>query len=370
MFDGTTESLLELVADLSIQREQRLAASLHRYETQAEMAGVSSDPGVLKEAQHILQQRLGEGGPRDHELVHLAVLLCYYTHEWEPLLQVLTGYRQQPLDLYELAWTWWYQIDCLALLKRDAQVIEEQQAFLVWAQQHLPPDHWLFLWNDNTQAMCWLAHDEEQRWFAQCFALLEQVAPTDANRYDRFLLLRSALTLLLRLERPREARQILRSLHRIEREDPCWPRQAELHLHIVALQVQFLALDPERYGTALRALTHHAARKLDRWLNQTAVLTLQQRRTVRRLAHNIGAELFFAHHYDLAIPFFEQAVRHGSMSLHTYLWLAASLWIRQKEKQRGISLLRQAQALIGDQTRFQYLLQGLPELACFPYGEV
>lgn len=362
MFDGTADSLIEGAADLLIQREHRLAACLQTYEAQAENTDSSPHPGLLHEAQIILSQRLREVKPPQRELVHLAVAVGYYANTWETLLKVLVEYHQLPLNRYELAWAWWHQIDCLALLNCNARVVTEQQAFLAWAKQQLPPDHWLFVWGDSTQARCWLAEGCEERWLAQCFHLLEQVEPTAGNRYDRFLLLRSAFTLSLRLTHFREADEILQRIQQLEKEDHAWGRKDELHLQIVALQIQRSAQNTVHSGAALCSLASHAKEQLAHWLARSSTFSLQERRTIRRLAHNIGAELFFAHLYDLALFFFEQAARYGSMSPHTHLWLAASLWMVSKNEQRVLLVLQRAIARLDNLERVRQLLQQLPEL--------
>lgn len=90
--------------------------------------------------------------------------------------------------------------------------------------------------------------------------------------------------------------------------------------------------------------------------------TLHQRRCLRRLTHNLGAEFYEAQFYGLARPFFERAIDLGSTTPFTYLWLAACVWILQRDEPSVCVLLQQARARTSSEEDFQGKLHTLAEL--------
>lgn len=358
MFNGTTATLIETTGELCIRREVTLATLLERYLSTLEQPQENPDHALLDKALHIFEQhRLAHA--LDGELAHLGVILYYHLQDYQTLFELLEEYRQQPLPLYEQAWAWWYCVDCLALLGKHASTVESQQALLSWALLHFPLEHCLFVCNDSTQAFSWLMVEKADQWLVCAQDLLQAVQPTPASRNDRFLLLRSMINVLTRLNRREDAHRYLAHLRAIEQEDS---QDIELHLETTALQIQVLELENQSHLSTIRDLAQDAIQQVQHLRTQFPCPTTLQRRTIRRLAHNIGSSLYMARQYDIAIPLFEIAIEYGSTSPHSYLWLAASLYALSSSQacNRVTHLVHQARERDGSPS-FLTTIQRIPE---------
>lgn len=360
MFDGTIESLTEQAAEIVTQREIQLATLLIQYEQMMETPD-GPDPHLLTQASQIVQERLRKR-ELDQELVHLAVVLAYHLADWSCVRNILQQYRQQKLPPYEQAWAWWHDVDMLALDRVYPLAIEEQRALISWASETLPPAHCLFTLADTTQALGWLAQGEAEEWFTRCQQLLSQTPVYPANRFDRFLLLRSMLILALRTKDDRCICNTFTMLEHIVQEDPTWERGQEVHLETLALRLAYA--NTTQNHAVLRACGKEAQDQCIQLAARWQPPTLLQRRCLRRLAHNLGAELYEAQDYDRARPLFEQAVRFGATTPWTYLWLADCVWTLQRDASTVTFLLQQARQR-DTPAGFQAKLQRFARLAHF-----
>lgn len=342
VFCGTTASLCSWVAELPLEHETALAALLIRYEQQVEGEGLP-DQALLSEAETLLRRHLQEVPP-DQELVHLADALYGHLQRYDALYELLSRYRAQDLPSYEQAWAWWRMNDCLALQRRCQELIEQQRLLLLWGLATLPAEHCLALLNDATQALCWLRLGQQEAWLCWCTKLLARVQPADHNREDRFLLMRTALLLTMEAqgaERAKQAQTWLASLYHLLQENPDWEHADDLLLETQAIHLE--ALEALQESTSVREIGEAATQHLRARISHLSQPSLAQRRNLRRLCHNLGASLYAARYYDLAIPFLQQAVAYGSTTPHSYLWLAACLWATTRDQDQVLALLSQAQ---------------------------
>jgi hypothetical protein len=361
MFDGTIESLKEAATDLPIQRERQIAMLLIEYE-QMEETTCLPDPRFLEEAHHRLYTRL-QSHEVDQELAHLAVALAYHRSDWSDIEQVLQQYRQHMLPLYEAAWAWWHRVDFLALTGNAPATVAEQRAFIGWARMFLPPAHRLCTMSDTTQALNWLTQGMGREWFDRSQRLLLDAPVETASRFDRFLLLRSMLTLALRMQDEHRITDLFARLDALTQEDLDGERTQEIRLETLALRLSFANVTQN--SSLLHTLGAQAQTDYAHLAAQWQEPTLRQRHCLRRLAHNLGAELYEAHHYDLALPLFEHAIHLNATSPFTYLWLAGCVWALQKDKQRVLALLQQARTR-DSEAGFQAKLYSVAELNRLP----
>jgi hypothetical protein len=339
-FHGTTESLSSFASEVSVEREQRLQALLSTYEQQLEAKESMPDRCLLQEAEALLRERIASVPLIDQELAHLGVILFDHLHQWEDVCHLLSRYRAQDLPIYEEAWARWCLIDVLALQRCCDAVVEQQPVFLQWAMQCLPLEQCLFVMNDTTQAFCWHAVGKQEQWFAIFDDLMAHVKPTQENRKDRFLYMRTAINVHLRSEKTEQALVLLSLLYQLVQEDASWEGNDDLFLETQALQIEILSLLQQR--DALRLVGKEATEYLMTWKHQLEDLSIEQKRSLRRWCHNLATSLSEAKEYDLALPLFQLAIVSGVTSPQTYLWLAACLWRVTREPSQVYKCLAQA----------------------------
>lgn len=359
MFDGTIESLTEWADDLPIEREVQIRQLLTQYEQSLETSK-QPETDLLQQAYQAFQHCLREH-VIDRELAHLAVAFSHHCHNWAETAHIIALYRQeQDLTPYEQAWAWWHYVDALALLQEASSAIEEQRTLIAWVQEVLPPIHRLFSVADTTQALTWAAQGQETEWFAHSQTLLAQTPVQPASRLDRFLTMRSMFTMALRLQKWQQAETFLMLLDTLLLENAQWQRKTELSLEIAALRLAWFNGQKDQhhvYTLGVQAVAH-CLRLVAQWQHPT----LCQRRSLRRLAHNVGAELYEARQYALALPLLELAAHLGATTPYTYLWLAGCIWICEQDRQRVEYLLQQARAR-DTATNFPIRVSAIPELS-------
>lgn len=336
MFEGTTKSLLPLARDLEIHRERALVDFVIQYEHQLETPGQIADRALLENALHLLEERIATGEV-DEELVHLAPPVYYPLQRWQQLRQILSQYRRQALSVYEEAWARWCEIDCCAMERECALVVTLQEALFQWALQSLPPEHCLSLMNDGTQALCWMMEGQQHQWLEAFENLMSQVTPTAANREDRFLYLRTAVSVVLRSGQSQEVLPFLSQLDQLLEEDP-----SDEHFRMEVYAMHLKSIGAQGSEAELHHTIAQAQQLLQEWKSSRTPPTDEEKRRRRSQCHNFGASLFRLHHYELALPFFEQAIQYGASTPHTYMWLAASYWVTTQEQRRVLALLKQA----------------------------
>jgi hypothetical protein len=363
VFNGTTDSLAQWVEDMQIERETELTRLLMCYEHQLENDQQAADVGLLEQALHLLQQRLSVI-PVDQELAHLGTALYTYLGYWKQTHDLMTQYRTQSLPLYEEAWARWTIIDCLALERKCEAVVAEQPAFLQWAMQSLPLEHCLFVLNDGTQALAWLLAGKQQEWFTLFEQLMATVPPTHENREDRFLCIRTAISVHLHAGQPDQACRLLPLFDQLELDGFSWEENTDMQIEIQAMHIWTLGelQEIER----LRQVGTEVTTQLMAWKNSLPNPLPEHKRKIRRLCHNIASSLYRTKQYDLAIPLFQWAMEYGVTSEHTYARLAASLWMRDHEQVPVATLLQQAERYDPSGKIIQ-IIRSLPELQDFPY---
>jgi tetratricopeptide (TPR) repeat protein len=315
-----------------------LAALLIAYERQLESTTGTPDRSLLEAAKPLLEQRLKET-VLDAETVRLGKALYAYLGNPEAVLQLLARYREQPLAPDEAAWTRWHEADNLAMLRRCEEAVEAQRNLYHWAMTVFPVGQSLWVMNDGTQAFCWVAIGQGTAWLDIFHDLMTRVGPTLENRLDRFYYLRTAAHVLMKLDRHDEALMLGDKIRDVANEDAEWEWAMDLRIEASALELHVYqhagrTEDVRRVGLLAPAM-------LDEYERTRSPLSLAAVRRLCTLSHNLAAPLYLAQQYDLAIPLFRRAIRQGSTSPHTYLWLAASLWATTKQRTEVLPLLTQ-----------------------------
>jgi tetratricopeptide (TPR) repeat protein len=352
-FELTTRSLFELP---TIQREYTLANLLSQYHHQHMEEKRLSEHGLLMQAWAILQQRL-EQHPLNEEVVHLGVSLCHTLKEREVPLLFLSRYLRQPLTLLEEAWAKWHLVDHLALAGRCEETITTQQDLLRWALLHFPVRDVLWVMNDATQALCWTRKEQGAQWMHIFSDLLEQAETTEKNRHDRFCYLRTAGIVCGQLKNADETLALAKEIHQLAQEDLSWEHNLEAHTEAFHLEIR--ANHQLQRIEEMRTLAITTAKLLEE-AYQTFVSEVDISKDFWVRYHNLGAQLYFAGQYDLAISQFRRVLDLSGGSAHTYLWLAASLWATVKDRDEVLSLLASATHLYAGGQPWDYYRE-LPE---------
>ncbi|QBD76434.1 hypothetical protein EPA93_10595 [Ktedonosporobacter rubrisoli] len=334
-FDLTTKGLFVWPA---LKREHVLADLLKRYRDQLHKEKRLPEHKLLEQAREILHQLLAQL-PLDEEVAHLGVSLCHYLKERELPILFLSRYLQQPLSTQEEAWARWHIVDHLALSKRCIETITTQKDLLYWAQLHFPARDMLWVMNDATQALCWIQKEQGEQWLQIFSDLFERAEATAKNRHDRFCYLRTAGIVCEQLKRVDETFVLTERIRQLAQEDPNWEFYLEtfteaFHLEIRAHhQLQHID-EVRRLGSLVSGLLEKTSATF------TSETAMPENFWVRY--HNLGAQLYFARQYDLAIPLFRRTLELSGGTAHTYLWLAASLWTQTKDRDQVLPLLSAA----------------------------
>jgi len=297
------------------------------------------------------RQILGAPQPLLAETVRAGQQLYYQLREREALVALLTRYLAQPLAVEEHVWARWLLVDNLALLRRHEDTVEAQRDFLAWARAHLPAERLFWVMRDSTQALSWAALCRVDEWLTIVNELFENVDAVPENRDARFNCLRTASGMLARTGRTGESLEVAARMGALADEDPLWERAFDMRAEagsqkINAYQVAGSVGDVRRAGLeATQLVTEHVARLG----GVGGISDPALRKRLATVAHNVAAPLYRGRQYDLAIPLFRLAVSLGiggspPLSAWPYGWLAASLWVTERDRTAVLPLLREAAA--------------------------
>jgi tetratricopeptide (TPR) repeat protein len=340
----------QLFAFPCIQQEHELGAFLRLYQQQLQ-ASQPPNSTLLQRAEEKVCVSL-QGGLHA-EIVHLALFLYQYQKTYEKAIPLLTTYLAQPLPLEEEAWARWHLIDHLALTKQDAATIAAQESLLLWAKRYASPGALLWAWMDSTQASCWRRAGRGEAWLQIARDLLAQATPIPDNCHERYTLLVTATDVARSENHSAEAISFIEQLRRLTHEisDAEARFQMTHEVSLLGIKVFLHQHDIEQARQEAMKLSQLLAVR-----EREAVVPAQN---FWPLYHNLGAVMYFAGQYDLAIPWLRRALEH-STSEHTYLWLAAALWATTEQREVVLPLLTKGAAFAtGGQAWLAF--QALPE---------
>lgn len=308
--------------------------SLDEYRRQYKADAGSADKTLLEAVRQALEVRL-KSVVLDKEDVHVAVDFSLYFGEGRTeLVSVLWRYLDQTLEVEEEAWTRWKLVDNLALLERSEEAMSAQRDFFQWASRELTRDELVWVMYDSTQALCWVIEGRGDEWLEIFWGNMSRCEATAKNRRDRLVYLETASVVLDKMQRPLDMLRVSELVRGLSQEDLSWDRTLEAQITVCQIQV--------RAYTALHKLEelHHAARIATDLLQRRGA-DANERGKLWIQYHNMGATLYLAGQYELAIPLLRRAIELGSYVEHSFLWLAASLWQQKEDKEEVLALLRQ-----------------------------
>jgi len=325
-----------------------LAEILDEHRRQFEADPSTADRSLLESAKRTLRTQLRRS-PWTSQLVHGGYDLYFRLGDKQAIVDMLSRYLMQPLQVEEEAWARWEVVDNLAMLNRSEgtescrMVVGKHKEFLAWSRRHLPHDRLLWVMGDGTQAICWIVAGQGEEWLQVFEEVVADITPTEVNRYDRFLYLRTAGGVLSEMGRRNEALRVAQRIRDLCREDTRWERAPAMEVESFALEMK---IHRKRQDVAeVRRIGLEATALLEDMERDAPATSQTQRQRMRTLYHNAAAPLYFAQQYDLAVPLFRRAIELGIREEWTFLWLAASLWAMTGDRVQVLALLERAAPL-------------------------
>lgn len=330
------------------------ATLLEDYERQYAADPATADRSLLSRAEQALHEEVAAG--LDHEHVYSALVLARHSGQRQPFVKLVSTYLHQPLRADEEAWARWQLVDHLAMLGRCEDTVREHQALLAWARQALPPDQLPWVMHDSTQSFCWAKAVQLDAWLAIFEELQDAKYATAQNRLGRFYYLRTAGETLGHFGQAKQALPLAARIRALSGEETSWEHawwvrlEADLfELFLRREQGQVAAV--RRLGQQLGKRLADATQTLSRSLEPSRAILpphrldapeLDPNRRLAVLYDSAATILYWAQHYDLAIPLFEWEIAHDATSGWAMLRLAASYWATTTDRDRVLPLLRQA----------------------------
>ena len=254
-------------------------------------------------------------------------------------VDLLAQFLGQHPGIEDEAWARWERTDTLATLRRFDDAVESQREFHAWATEYLEAERMLWVMYDGSQALAWWASARLTEWLAMVSGLRDAVSVNEETRWDWFQLDRTEGLVLARDERTDASLGAADRITNLAARFPAWDQAEGVRLEAEFTRMEaFLrsARDVEFDAVADRVierLSQFPAHHTD------ASGPPQQFAT---LCHNAGATLFVAQRYMRAIPLLREAIGSGGQSPHTHIWLGASIWATDRNREAALSALGEA----------------------------
>ncbi len=335
---------------------EELRRLLSEHQRQFRLDPATADRSLLEDGRRLLQAHLREP-TLDPEIVYLGYCVLFHLDDRPGIVDLMTQYLRQPMPAEKEAWARWTLIDYTAALSYPVgpepcqRVVEMHKEFLAWARTHLPKDRLLWVMYDGTQAVCWRLAGHGEEWLDIFQEVIAAASPTAENRWDRFVYLRTASTAQRVLGHQEEALATSRWLRDLCAEDPDWDKVVEVRLSADCLDI--CVHDDRGDAEGVRRLGAEAAAFLrDR---ESAAGATEGEARIRLAEHygGLGAALYFARQYDLAIPLMEHGHQFGAdwsgagASEWDCLRLAGATWATTQDREQTLAWLRRGAALSG-----------------------
>ena len=274
------------------------------------------------------------------EEARTALDVCVHIGRQDRGNDILRRYLTQRLSVEAEAWARWNLTDGYALCRECESAVKEHRRFLAWARASLPPHRWAWVFMDGTQANCWIQQDVAQDWIAIFRELTTVVPAVEANREDRFQLLRTAGRVFGELHQTQGVEAAVAKMRALAGE--CETGEAALRIQMEAAIVELNLYEKVGPGARLRASARATLSELDARTCDPETADAPALRLFASLYHNAGAPLYRAKEYGLAVTFLRRSMQYGGGNAHTYGWLSACLHATGGDHGEVLSLLREA----------------------------
>jgi tetratricopeptide (TPR) repeat protein len=299
----------------------------------------------------------------DANLARVGARLYFHLGDLPRAVDLLRRYLNQELPLEDEFWARWELVDKLAMQRRCPEAVAAQRSFFEWARERFGPDRLLQVMSDATQALCWREIGAAEDWFRHVEAITAASRPTAANRLERFYCARTAANLLLSIGAHERALEVIATIDALATEDRSWSDRwwIEIEGRIAGLNILAAMESPELLPAAGMVTEEIRA-------NEHVDSTHAGRERLRTLYHSAAAALYFARRYAAAIPLFERAIALGTLSPHSYAWLAACRYMTGTPPTQLTPLIDEAAVRWQGATR-EGILRSTPELRALATSE-
>jgi hypothetical protein len=326
----------------------------------------SADRSLLAQARQQLEERLNDAAPLDPETVRSGDRLLSLIGEDELHTALMRRYLTQSLSVSEEAWARFFLVNSLSSAGRSEEVVAEQDVLYHWVAALPPADlprlsrEWPFLPVADTDTVTetypqdalllwthyipeapdhWAKIGRWEDWFRRFEEILDATPATEANRQQRFYLLRSALRILFNLRETEQAEALLQRVEALAHEETDPLAVFHWRGHALYLRLRQSADDSE----ALQQLGSRAAVLLSLY-EQALTEDNPKSETARRfsiLRDNIASVAADHGLYTLAVPLLTAQIMAGNGTAWNYVRLAMCVWATTHDMTETLRLLRQ-----------------------------
>lgn len=270
------------------------------------------------------------------EIVRQLYKAAYWVDDKPFTIHLMKRYLKEPLSPDEEQWARFELANNLASSGKYAESVAKQKENYLWAKKNRPVDSLLYFINISTQALCWIEMKCGNEWMEIFNEVMALVRPSDSNRMDRFILLRTAAVMQKNIDRQYEkAFEILNRSYSVADEYPDWTFRYSIQIRAIAYEMtlSWEVGDTERGlragNTAAALLKEYEAVATDRADLGTGYNNIAA--AYQRLGNHIEAIRMFQRAHELQVNQYVNLVG-----------LAESVWAATSDRNRTIELLHQA----------------------------
>jgi len=315
----------------------------------------------LTQGQAIVRRLLSDGGPLDKATVENADKICFWQNDVATSIRVYQRYLEQPLSVSDEIDAR-YRVSCyLAMTGRASEAVQYGQELYRLTRLHLPAERLPWSVNNATLAACWNTVGRGGDWIAVCDEVLRDSPKVEANRMERFYLLRTRGVVLGQMGRTEEARAALKSVRFLADEDPAWSYRYSVLIRSIPEIVRYCRDLSDT--DALRHAMIEGKRLLGEYEAYLSTIPNPDESDLRIGYDNIGHMFFWDKQYEEAISMLQKSL--GPPERNRNAWgtgtLAAALWATRRNRQETLALLRHAAAVSNAGSKLD--LTKVPEFA-------
>lgn len=308
------------------------------------IAQAKSDPtsgeDILTEAYNEVEEALkGEITP---ELVHLADDIYRYMGKLglEKRISLHRRYLKIVSDNKERFWSHWQLVDTLAVLQRNWETVEEQIRLYRWACEHLSDEYVLEALYDTTQAKCWKEEGRIVEWFQLYEEAAERLENPEVSHYTRCLFLQAGAEVSYANDRLDQA---LLEVEKLERLNSTPGLEHYFQFWLTGISTRLLVYGKQENWERFNQVFMEASMFLEGEIEKRNTGHPVNIGNLTWAAHDIGCCLLWSKKYNEARRFLQIAVDFGINNAWSHFFLAVSIWVSERDKEKTLHHLKTAQ---------------------------
>ena len=361
MEKATQDTTKSRPSDSARFADRVLSEIVEEYRRQRREDPETADRSLLAQAKERVEEHLRQGMPLAFETARTGQGLLAMMGEHDLRIAVLRHFLGQTLSVSEEAWARFFLVNALAAGGRSAECVAAQEEMYNCAQTTFPtnPPRLRHDWdfdptNDPTAdtypvdtLLLWTVYipDAWQHWVKvgrgdeqvrRFYEVLHLTPTSDANRQQRFYLLRMGMITLLALGRTNEAREVADRVAALADEET--EEAKALHWRGYAADLRMIIAERVGDREVFQTTAEEAFGLLAEY---ERIMPPEDSGRFRILRDNIASILSDNGLHDMAIPLLKAEVESGSGTAWNYVRLAASTYATTKDRTETLRLLRQ-----------------------------